>query len=164
MKIRFVALLGVALLGLAVFVTPTAAEEHPVQLSLFTPIQIFPEEDVISAFRFNLLYGRSASVTGLDIGLINHTTTGVSKGIQWGMVGLVDSDFVGLQHNVLVNVTEGTFEGLQLGLVNHTNNARGIQLGLVNYTETMHGLQIGLVNIIRQDGVLPVLPIINWSF
>jgi hypothetical protein len=147
-----------------VFVSaPVLAEEHPVQLSLFTPVQIFPEDDTISGVRLNLIYGRNATVTGLDLGLINHTTSGISQGLQLGVVGFVDSDFVGWQDNS-VNVVKGNFRGLQLGFVNYANNAEGLQLGFVNYAENMHGLQIGLVNIIRQDGMFPVFPIVNWSF
>ena len=143
--------------------TPLVAEKRPVQLSLFTPIQIFPETDTITGVRINLIYGRNASVTGLDWGLVNHTTEGISKAWQIGAVGWVDSDFVGWQDNS-VNVVKGNFKGFQLGVVNYANYAKGFQLGLINYTESMNGLQVGLVNIIRQDGAFPVLPIIIWSF
>lgn len=40
----------------------------------------------------------------------------------------------------------------------------GLMIGFVNYTRTLKGLQIGLVNIIRQGGMMPVFPIVNWSF
>lgn len=142
---------------------PLRAEEQPIQLSLFTPIQIFPEKDDITIFRFNLIYGRNASVTGLDLGLANHTTSGESKGVQWGFVSWNDADFVGWQNNP-VNVTKGNFKGFQWGIANYARSAGGFQLGVVNYAENMYGLQIGFVNIIRQGGVYPVLPIVNWSF
>ena len=143
---------------------PALAQPRPIQLSLVTPVQIYPEEDAISGIRFNLIYGRNASVTGLDLGLVaNHTTTGTSSGVQFGMVGLVDSDFVGWQNNG-VNITNGDFQGFQWGAVNYAKFANGFQLGFVNYAETMKGLQIGLVNIIHQGGQFPVFPIANWSF
>jgi hypothetical protein len=28
----------------------------------------------------------------------------------------------------------------------------------------MEGVQLGLVNIIQEGGVLPVMPLVNWSF
>jgi len=144
--------------------TPSAgADERPVQLSLVTPIQIFPEEDDITGIRFNLIYGRNATVTGLDLGLANHCTAGVSKGFQHGLVGIVDADFVGWQNSV-VNVTHGDFEGLQWGFMNYAGHASGLQLGIVNYAERLHGLQIGFINIIQQGGQFPVFPIVNWSF
>ena len=143
--------------------TPALAKKRPVQLSLVTPIQIFPEDDTISGVRLNLIYGRNASVTGLDLGLINHTTMSISKGWQLGLVGWVDSDFVGWQDNS-VNVVKGNSKGFQWGFINYAKYAKGLQLGFVNYVESMYGLQIGFVNIIRQDGMFPVFPIVNWSF
>lgn len=156
-------LLGLAVLILIFVSTPVQAQDRPIQLSLFTPVQIFPEDNSISGVRLNLIYGRNAYVTGLDVGLVNHTKTGTSKGVQFGMVGLVESDFVGWQSND-INITKGNFKGLQLGVVNYANYANGVQFGLVNYAVSMKGLQIGLVNIIRQGGQFPVFPIVNWSF
>ena len=135
----------------------------PIQLSLFTPIQLVPEGDHIKGFRFNLVYGRNASVTGLDMGLVNHNTSGLSMGVQFGFVSLNEDDFMGWQNNV-VNITRGNFEGFQSGFINYAQNVNGIQFGLVNYAGTMTGLQIGLINIIKQGGAFPVFPIVNWSF
>ena len=52
------------------------AQSKPIQLSLLTPVQIFPEQTPIAGLRLNVLYGRNVSVQGLDVGLVNHTTTG----------------------------------------------------------------------------------------
>ena len=161
-KKRFIILV----LSILVFVLTAStvwAQSRPIQLSLVTPIQIFPETDSIGGLRFNLLYGRNVAVKGLDIGLVNHTTTGSSLGLQYGLVGIVDSDFMGWQ-DCMVNVTQGRCEGLQWGVVNYANDMSGLQLGFVNYAKTMKGVQIGLVNIIKQGGQFPVFPIINWSF
>lgn len=156
-------LLTLAVLTLIIVSTPVLAQDKPVQLSLFTPVQIFPEDNPIVGVRLNLIYGRNISVTGLDLGLVNHTTTGMSKGVQFAMVGLADSDFMGWQDNT-VNVVRGNFEGFQCGFVNYANYASGFQLGVVNYAASMKGLQIGLVNVIRQGGAFPVFPFVNWSF
>ena len=142
---------------------PILAQEKPIQLSLFSPVQLVPEDQAISGVRLSLLYGRNTYVTGLDWGLISRSTSGMSKGVQFGLVGLVDADFMGWQSTV-VNITQGDFEGFQWGLVNYAGNANGFQLGIVNYAFTMKGLQIGLVNIIKQGGQFPVFPIVNWSF
>jgi hypothetical protein len=146
-------------------VAPTLAESktQPVQLALFCPVQLFPEGTAISGIRLSLIYGKNASVTGLDWGLVNHTTTGQSVGWQIGLVGLAEGDFMGWQDN-WINIVKGDFQGLQWGLVNSANHARGLQLGFVNYARTLNGLQIGLVNIIKQGGAFPVFPIVNWSF
>ena len=156
-------LLGLAALNLIFSYTPVQAQNRPIQIALVTPVQIFPEEYTISGIRLNLIYGRNVSVTGLDLGLVNHTTTGIFKGVQSGLVGLANSDFIGYQEN-WVNVTKGNFEGCQCGIVNYAKFANGFQLGIVNYAESMKGLQIGVVNIIRQGGAFPVFPIVNWSF
>ena len=141
-----------------------SAQSKPIQLSLFTPVQIFPETTPISGVRLNVLYGRNVYVHGLDVGLVNHTTTGHFKGAQFGLVGITDADFDGYQHNQIVNVVKGKVTGFQFSVVNYAVNASGFQLGLVNYAGTMHGLQVGLVNIIGQGGQFPVFPIVNWSF
>ena len=154
----------IVLFALTTFIpAPTIAEEHPVQVSLFTPIQIFPENDTIKGVRLNLIYGRNLSLTGIDFGLVNHLTGGKSTGVQWGLVGLNDGDFTGWQ-NTLVNYNEGDFEGLQMGFVNLADHMNGVQIGLVNYAVTARGIQIGLLNFIDRGGQFPVFPIVNWSF
>jgi hypothetical protein len=149
----------------------------PFQLALFSPIQIREESASITALRLNIIYGKNVSVSGLDIGIANHCTGGMSLGLQYGLVGLIEGDFMGWQDNA-ISITEGSFtgfqsglynhcgkgEGFQLGFVNRATGMRGLQVGLVNYTETMYGLQIGLVNIIRSKERLPVFVIANWSF
>lgn len=167
-------LLALALLGLPG--RGVAQEEHPFQVSLLAPIQAFPEEDAIRGIRLSFLYGRNVSMTGFDLGLVSHTTREF-LGVQFGLVGVAEGSFTGLQ-GTAVNVVQGDFEGLQWGFVNsvetgrgvqiapavnHARNFRGLQFGLVNYAETMNGIQLGLVNIIVHGGVLPVMPLVNWS-
>lgn len=162
MKICRVALLGAVALS-TLSTSASLAAEKPVNLSLVTPISIAKETDSVTAFRFSLLYGKNTSVEVLDLGLVGHTTSGISKGLQWNFVNIAEADFKGLQA-AAVNYNAGSFEGVQWGFVNHTMNGDGLQLGFVNYAKKYHGLQIGLVNIISQDGFLPVFPIVNWSF
>ncbi len=149
----------------ALISAPAFAQEdqRPFNLSLVTPIQIFPDNYAINGLRINLLYGRNASVVGLDWGLVNQTTTGLSQGLQLGLVNLDDADYTGLEYG-FVNVTTGSAKGMQWGFVNTAGFANGLQLGFINYAKTMKGLQIGLVNIIKQGGQFPVFPIVNWSF
>lgn len=159
--------------------TPLAAqEEHAIQVALLAPIQAFPAEDAVRGLRLSLLYGRNSDVTGMDIGLVPHVTgdflgvqwggvnlvDGDTEGVQWGVVNVTDGHLTGLQASGVVNVA-GTGEGAQLAWwVNHSRNFRGLQIALVNYAERLHGVQLGLVNIIREGGVLPVMPLVNWSF
>lgn len=139
------------------------AQGQPIQLALFNPVQIVPEGQAITGIRLSLIYGKNTSVTGLDWGLVNHTTSGLSQGIQFGMVGYNEADFTGWMDNA-VNITQGTDTGVQFGIFNHAKRMEGVQIGLVNHAESMHGLQLGLVNVIDSGGAFPVLPIVNWSF
>ncbi len=141
----------------------SAGEAKPIQLSLFNPIQLVSEGEAVQGIRLSLLYGKNTSVIGLDLGLVTHTTSGLSKGVQLGFVNLTEANFVGFQH-AFVNSVKGNCEGFQWGFVNHAQNMNGFQLGFVNYAGTMKGLQIGLVNVIKQNGQFPIFPIINWSF
>ncbi|HET6463254.1 MAG TPA: hypothetical protein VFH33_05580 [Candidatus Krumholzibacteria bacterium] len=160
MKTLQVALLAGVLAGVA---SPVFAGDKPVNLSLFTPISIAKESDSVSAFRFNLIYGKNTSVKVLDLGLVNHTTSGLSKGLEWGFVNYGEADFKGVQLGG-VNLQKGSFNGFEWGFVNSAGSADGLMLGFINVAEKLHGLQIGLVNVIKEGGQFPVFPIVNWSF
>jgi hypothetical protein len=151
--------------------------EEPFQLALFNPVQIRDEATGIVGVRLNLIYGKNAYVTGLDLGLVNHCTEGQTLGLQYGLAGYIEGDFSGWQENV-VCIVKGELTGLQTGLynecgngmgiqfgaVNRAENMRGFQLGFVNYTDTMHGLQVGILNIIQSKESWPALILVNWSF
>jgi len=162
MKAKILVISIVTMVLVLAFGPTGQAKERVFQGSLFTPVQIFPESDVVAGLRFSLLYGRQAAVTGLDIGLVAHTTTGTSKGVQYALVGYNEGNFTGWG-DAAVNITMKDFEGFQFGVVNYAHHASGFQLGLVNYAESMHGLQIGLANIIKQGGQFPFMVIANWS-
>ncbi len=158
-------LLLVPVLASLAFPVASRAESggSPISLGLVTPIQIVPEAQGVSGFRFSLLYGSNAFVNGFDLGLVNVTKGGV-EGVQWGLVGIVHGNVVGWQGNWAANLTDGSVTGLQWGIYNQANHVKGLQLGLVNNTVTMEGVQIGLINIIQKGGMLPVFPIFNFSF
>ena len=139
------------------------AQEKPIQLALFNPVQIAPEESSITGLRLSLLYGKNANMSGIDLGLAN-ITTGDQLGVQWGVVGYNEGNFNGWQDN-LVSITKGNFVGLQSGAVTYNaSKMNGLQIAVVNYAATLHGLQLGLINIIGKGGFLPVFPIFNFSF
>ena len=161
----------------AAVAAPLAAQEQPVQLSLFTPVQIVPESQGVSVLRLNLIYSANRSVKYFDWGLVNVTTGGASAGVQWALVAINKGSFTGWQATAGA-VTQGQFkglqsgwftsakhgEGVQWGLVNTAEYWNGLQFGLVNYAQKLHGVQIGLINIIKTGGQFPVFPIVNWSF
>jgi hypothetical protein len=157
-------LIVILILSLAI-AGPVMAQSNdkPIQLALIAPAQIYSETNSITGFRINFLYGKNTSVTGVDLGLINHVTSGKTSGVQWGLVGIADDEFLGIQEN-WINISKKDFKGIQCGIFNSANSARGWQFGLVNYAQSLHGIQIGLVNIIKTGGQFPVFPIVNWSF
>ena len=139
------------------------AQESPIQVALFNPVQIAPETNSITGLRLSLLYGKNANVNGLDVGLVN-VTTGNQLGLQYGVVGYNEGNFNGWQDN-FVSIIKGNLSGLQTGAVNYTaGKVSGLQIAIVNYAATMNGLQLGLVNIIGKGGFLPVFPFFNFSF
>jgi hypothetical protein len=150
-----------ALIG---FASSAYAGDKAVNLSLFTPVSIAKETDAVTAFRFSLIYGKNTSVKVVDLGLVSHTTSGLSKGLALSFVNYGEGDFKGLQVGDIANIQKGSFEGLEVGIVNSAGSVNGVQFGIVNIAQKMHGIQIGLVNVIKQDGQFPVFPIVNWSF
>ena len=145
------------------FAAVITAQDNPIQLSLFNPIQIVPENESVSGIRLNLIYTKNVNMTGLDIGLVN-LTTGKLSGVQWGGVNLLDGGFTGWQSG-FVNISKGRSVGLQTAWVNHhSGHFKGLQFSIVNYAATLEGLQLGLINIIGQGGFLPVFPIFNFDF
>jgi hypothetical protein len=144
-------------------VMPAFAADKPIQVSLFSPIQIFKPEESIGGLRLTLLYGKNANMTGLDWGLVTYTT-GKMTGLQLNFVGITDGDATGLQWN-FVGINNGTFTGLKYAeLYNSAEHMVGLQIGLINTAGTMQGIQLGLINIIHKGGILPFFPIINGGF
>jgi hypothetical protein len=132
---------------LALFASgPARAEDaKPINLSLFTPVQIVPTEASIHGFRFSLLYGVNREMHGFDLGLVNRATGSV-VGFQWGVVNWGESTLKGIQLSA-VNYLEGEGLGAQVGFVNVEKAATGFQWGFVNYAPRMTGFQLGLVNV-----------------
>ena len=153
--------------------------DGPINLSLFSPVQILDETESVEAFRLSLIYGKNANMTGLDLSLVG-ANTGDFLGVAFTGVSLVDGNFTGYQGGWLASVTEGNMQGLQagaytkaglgssgvqFGIINTADDFSGLQLGFVNIAETMRsGLQIGLVNIINNKEKLKVFPFLNWRF
>lgn len=137
------------------------AAEKAVNLSIFTPVSLAKAEDSVTAFRFNLIYGKNTSVKVVDLGLVNQTTT-LSNGLQWGAINYTEGKESGLQIAAL-NINKGTTGGLQWAGFNYAENGGGLQVALVNYARKLDGVQIGAINIIKEGGFLPVCVIANWS-
>ena len=168
------------LIALITLLAPTLAmADGPINLSLFAPIQIVKEDQSVTAFRFSLIYGKNASMTGLDWSLVG-VNTGDFLGWSATGVGMVDGSFTGFQNSVLAAITEGNMQGVQtgaytksgagssgvqFGIYNTASDFSGLQFGIVNVAEVMRsGLQIGLINIIKNKEKLKLFPFVNWRF
>jgi hypothetical protein len=158
-------LLFATALAILVAIMPSSmvAQDKPVNIALFNPVQVFPEGNSIGGLRINFIYGKNVKMTGFDWGLVNAVGSGGCSGVEWGLVNMCEGNFVGWQSG-LVNLGNQNVEGFQWGWYNAGDHVSGFQLGLVNSAQTMKGLQIGLVNIIKTGGQFPVFPIANWSF
>lgn len=155
----------ILLLASAASLLPASApaQDNPVNLALFAPIQIVKENESVSALRLSLIYGSNVNVTGFDWGLVARNT-GNGKGVQWAGVALVNGDFEGWQ-SAFVGLNDGTMNGLQgpFSLYNQSGYLDGVQIGLINNTKTIKGVQIGLLNFIKEGGFMPIFPIVNWG-
>ena len=154
----------------------STTDHSPLQISFWPPEYQIVEEDLnIRGLKVNLPFGSNDEIRGLDIGFAS--TSKATSGLQWNLIlNRVHGDLTGVQLG-LINQTENTYgvsfgllniasnrlKGVQCGLLNSAMAVHGVQLGLLNYTEFMSGVQIGLVNIIL-DSKIPVFPFVNLCF
>jgi len=147
-----------------------------------------PASQDVSGLRLNLLYGKTANVTGVDFNLIALGESDNFKGLQFGFIGAnkVNNSFTGVGLGI-VNLHSGSSTGVLWGLVNMSNDVKGVQFGTVNYstgrstvdfgfvnisqgaafqmglfnmTDDLTGVQLGLINMAK-TGFLPIFPFIN---
>jgi hypothetical protein len=178
-KMKRITVLLTAVLLLALFAVPANAQSNikPIELSVWSPFQLYTEDTSIHGVRLTLIYGKNEDIHGVDWGLV-HRVTGDFMGWQPGFVNLVDGSMKGFQEGFVntvggevrgwqsgfVNINESLTYGLQTGFFNKTNRMEGVQFGFVNICESLHGIQIGLVNINNSGDPFKFMPIINWSF
>lgn len=161
--------------GLLLPLQALAGAWSPLQVALWHPAQIVPDDCRVYGLRINLLYGKNREVWGLDLGFANTTPDRV-MGIQAGLingpgslggigVGAINSTnrVNGLQAGIL-SVAENRVNGAQVSAIYNTSpEVNGLQLGLINSTSRLKGLQIGLINVVR-DSRLPFFPILHPGF
>ena len=151
----------------------------PVQLALWNPIQVFGEGRSVAGLRLSLISGANQDVTGLDLLGIASLTRGDQTGLQIGLYEEVGGDLAGWQLAGFAADVDGRARGLQTAAIynhagegtgvqlaaalNRTERMRGLQIALVNWTDDLDGVQIGLININR-NGWIPFLPLFNFGF
>jgi hypothetical protein len=127
----------------ALVMAPSAQADH-LQLSLIPDVQLVDKSDDVTLLRLAIA-GQNKNVTGIDFGLIA-LTDGDFKGIGLDLVHHVKGDVHGAQLAAW-NHAGGKASCLQWGYVNTATDLSGIQLGLINHTDNNSLLQIGAVNI-----------------
>lgn len=164
-------ILGVLFIVVAACARPSfAGDAHPLQLSLYAPMQTVPEHQPVSGLRASLLYTSNTDVRGLSLGLGVNRTSGGFRGVELALADWADQEVYGWQAGVvgragkrmvgwqsaLVSVTDGGFSGVQTAVVAWSGvYVHGWQAGAVNRTGYLTGLQTGGVNIATDmvDGV-----------
>ncbi len=151
-------LIGMLLAALLFAPSAAAANWSPLQVALWHPAQLVPDDWNVYGLRMNFLYGKNQNVWGLDLGVANTTEKKV-RGFQAGLInGPGDLGGIGIgginstrrvngfQAGVFSVAEEGT-NGMQFSvLFNHSPVVRGIQLhaGIAgNFSDDVAGAQIG---------------------
>ncbi len=143
----------------------------PISVGVVPPLAIPPNNFVVAGARVSLLWGKSESVYGIDIGGLGNLTYVTSVGseisgvfnVTHGMTTIIGlqaaglanfntnrTNVAGVQLAALINrnTAETSIYGVQMALLNigmHTD-IRGVQIGLINTAQSVIGLQIGLFN------------------
>ncbi|MDR1123323.1 MAG: hypothetical protein LBL61_01670 [Elusimicrobiota bacterium] len=138
----------------------SASAQSPIKFSLFDQVA-WPQTEKAN-LGLGLLYSNTPEVSGLDFNLFVSKVDNLT-GVQLSAVNINDKGQGA--HLGVVNYGSGDLTGFQYGFVNYANSFKGLQLGFVNYINTIDkGLQIGLVNVIRNNGWLPFMVIVNGRF
>lgn len=126
---------------------PGSGSMTPFQAALFSPLQIFREGTSVRGLRVSLLYGKQASVWGVDLGPVNQTTADW-LGLQVGGANWNESS-VGLQSGIVFNRVGGDFAGIQQAPFNVVEGELvGSQNGIINWQGgDLYGFQTGLFNV-----------------
>ncbi len=138
----------------------------PAQFSVLPGVQFGATKyDSVANFSFNLLGAENQNVSGLDVSLVGYRqVNGNFSGFHVALFGLEAFRVNGNMNGVslaLWNDVHGNLNGGTIGVVNTTDGNSVFNLGGVNITKGEATVQLGLVNY-AANGVLPVLPIVNF--
>jgi len=165
------------------------ADQEPAMFSTLDGFNT-PQADTVNGARLALLHGKVNEVKGVDVALLGLSETETTTGVNVALLGAakVNESMTGASLG-LVNWLPGKSAGLNVGVVNVTNDVRGgnlalvnysegdttfdsgvvsisdssrLQLGFVNITKDIKGLQIGLINC-AENGVFKCLPFVNFA-
>ncbi len=159
-KILLSALIVLGMIGIV-----HAQETKFLQLAVFNPVQLVPEDQSIKGISLDLFYTVNKDVTGFSYSFFGvNRATGNAEGVEWGLGNWVEGYAHGWQSGI-VNHSGKRFVGLQGGAVNITKgDFTGLQWGLVNWTEGfLHGVQAGVVNVSKEQFIGADLGLVNYN-
>jgi len=117
--------------------------------------------EALTGLDLGLVNQNRGNLTGVELGLVNYNK-GDTAGFLLGLGNFNEGDVSELQLGAWNEANE-LATGSQLGVVNRTYMSKGMQLGLLNVTQrTDAGIQLGLVNYNPESRLFPVMPFINW--
>ena len=96
---------------------------------------------------------------GLEIGIGSETQA--VDGVQFGIIYSKAGKLQGVQLGLVNNTDEGI--GVQWGLLNLAKEFTGVELGFVNIADTMKGIQWGAVNWTKGDFTGAQLGFVNYA-
>lgn len=176
---------------LATFTMTATADDAAVQFSSLNGFNA-PASDTVTGVRFPALYGKTATVTGVDLHLMAISEVDDFKGVQFPLLvagaNHINNSMTGVAFGVW-NWNKGQATGVNIATVNVTNNVKGLnlgvvnvstgdtsfdwsaaniskssgaQLGIFNMTDEISVVQIGLINCAK-NGFLPCFPFVNFA-
>ena len=102
-KLILSALLVLSLVGMV-----RAEESKPLQLALFNPCQLVPENESIKGASLGLIYAANKDVTGLSFVFFGvNKATGDVQGVEWGLGNWVEGSLYGWQGGFVDRVGAG---------------------------------------------------------
>ena len=119
----------------------------------------------VEALQIAGLANNDGTAAGILIaGLFNNCKK--MEGLQIsGMWNIASERMIGLQISAFnINEGVGRMEGMQIGVINVSNEITGVQIGMLNYTRRLRGLQIGMLNTVQRGGKDNTLPLLNIGF
>ena len=104
-------------------------------------------EPVLSHFNLNLVAGRLARLSGVELGIGLNWETERMSGVQLSVgANLVQGEAAGAQLTAGANWVSGELRGVQLAsIVNHSDRFAGAQLAAANLATDARGTQLGYV-------------------
>lgn len=106
-----------------------------------------------SGVHFTGVYNQfNQKASGIQMSGVLNMATNNSSGLAFsGVTNIYKSDYRGLQFSV-VNLNNGTVNGMQMGVVNKTKKIKGLQIGIVNIADDAdEGACLGLINLVKMN-------------